>query len=88
MPADATYTPEAKRQVLYAFWKKYVGTPVILLGGSIGGAFAIDFAIEHPDAVHKLVLVDPQVSCPSCLPIRCFYPCLFYTTGPLDSHPH
>ena len=31
------------------------------MGGSIGGALAIDFAVEHPDAVSKLVLVDPQV---------------------------
>jgi pimeloyl-ACP methyl ester carboxylesterase len=30
------------------------------MGGSIGGALAIDFAVEHPDAVAKLVLVDPQ----------------------------
>jgi pimeloyl-ACP methyl ester carboxylesterase len=32
------------------------------MGGSIGGALAIDFAVEHPDAVSKLVLVDPQVT--------------------------
>eukprot|EP00959_Pyramimonas_sp_CCMP1952_P060352 1260937-Pyramimonas_sp.AAC.1 len=31
------------------------------MGGSIGGAIAIDFAVEHPDAVEKLILVDPQV---------------------------
>lgn len=61
MPKDVSYTPEAKRKVLYSFWKQYINTPIVLLGGSIGGAFAIDFALEHPDAVEKLVLVDPQV---------------------------
>ena len=67
MPKDVSYTPEAKRKVMYDFWKQYIGTPVVLLGGSIGGAFAIDFALEHPDAVEKLVLVDPQVGYSSCL---------------------
>lgn len=61
MPKEVSYTPEAKRKVLYDFWRQYVGTPIVLVGGSIGGAFAIDFAREHPDAVDKLVLVDPQV---------------------------
>ena len=62
MPKNVSYTPEAKRKVLYSFWKQYIGTPIVLVGGSIGGAFAIDFALEHPDAVDKLVLVDPQVN--------------------------
>lgn len=60
MPTDVDYSPKAKRQLLYDFWKQYIGTPVVLMGGSIGGALAIDFAVEHPDAVAKLVLVDPQ----------------------------
>jgi len=60
MPSDVDYSPKAKRQLLYDFWKQYIGTPVVLMGGSIGGALAIDFAVEHPDAVSKLVLVDPQ----------------------------
>eukprot|EP00238_Polyblepharides_amylifera_P013543 CAMPEP_0196588026 /NCGR_PEP_ID=MMETSP1081-20130531/59340_1 /TAXON_ID=36882 /ORGANISM="Pyramimonas amylifera, Strain CCMP720" /LENGTH=384 /DNA_ID=CAMNT_0041910397 /DNA_START=3 /DNA_END=1154 /DNA_ORIENTATION=+ len=55
-----SYSPASRRQLLYDFWKQYIGTPVILLGGSIGGAIAIDFAAAHPDAVEKLVLVDPQ----------------------------
>lgn len=61
MPAEVSYAPEAKRRVLYDFWAKFVGEPVVLLGGSIGGGFAMDFAAEHPDAVQQLVLVDPQV---------------------------
>ena len=39
--------------MLYFFWKQYIGTPMVLVGGSIGGAFAIHFALEHPDAVES-----------------------------------
>ena len=32
----------------------------MLVGASLGGATAIDFALSHPEAVQKLVLVDGQ----------------------------
>jgi len=32
--------------------------PVALLGASLGGAIAIDFALRHPDCVERLILVD------------------------------
>jgi len=52
--------PDQKREHLYAFWKAKVGRPMTLLGASLGGAIALDFALAHPDAVARLVLVDPQ----------------------------
>ena len=55
------YRLAVNRTLRPTYRKQYIGTPVVLMGGSIGGALAIDFAVEHPDAVSKLVLVDPQV---------------------------
>lgn len=54
------YSPEAKRAHLYAFWKENVKRPMVLCGASLGGAAAIDFATNHPEAVEKLVLIDAQ----------------------------
>ena len=34
--------------------------PITLVGASLGGAIAMDFAQEHPDAVSRLVLLDSQ----------------------------
>uniref|UniRef100_A0A7S2N1Z3 AB hydrolase-1 domain-containing protein n=1 Tax=Haptolina brevifila TaxID=156173 RepID=A0A7S2N1Z3_9EUKA len=47
------------REHLYAFWKRQLGDQkVTLVGFSLGGAVAIDFAASHPECVDRLVLVD------------------------------
>jgi len=43
---------------LYYFWKTLISQPVILIGASMGGAAAIDFTLNHPESVKKLVLID------------------------------
>lgn len=55
------FSPAAKRAQLFAFWQTQLqGRPMILGGASLGGGIAIDFAAAHPEAVERLVLVDPQ----------------------------
>ena len=47
------------REHVRAFWQQELGgAPVQLVGTSMGGAVALDFAATHPDAVSKLTLVD------------------------------
>ena len=47
------------RMHLHAFWLQELGgQKVHLVGTSMGGAVALDFANAHPEAVEKLVLVD------------------------------
>lgn len=54
--------PSQKREHLKAFWKEHLGgRPIALMGCSLGGAVAIDFALNFPEAVEKLILVDAQV---------------------------
>jgi pimeloyl-ACP methyl ester carboxylesterase len=43
---------------LYHFCQTVIQQPVILVGASMGGAAAIDFTLNYPDAVEKLVLID------------------------------
>ena len=50
--------PSTIRQHLYATWQQLINRPVVLLGASLGGAIAIDFALRHPDCVERLILVD------------------------------
>ena len=62
-PAEARppLGPEQKRAHLYAFWKTVLKEkPMLLLGTSLGGAVALDFASAHPSAVAGLALVAPQ----------------------------
>ncbi|MGI0485966.1 alpha/beta fold hydrolase [Pantanalinema rosaneae CENA516] len=43
---------------LYYTWKTLIGQPVVLVGASMGGAVAIDFALTYPEAVQQLVLIN------------------------------
>ncbi|WOH07875.1 hypothetical protein DCAR_0727309 [Daucus carota subsp. sativus] len=54
-------TVVSKREHLYQFWKSYIKRPMILVGPSLGAAVAIDFAVNHPEAVDKLILIDASV---------------------------
>lgn len=51
---------QAKREHLFEFWRSYIKKPMVLVGASLGGATAIDFTLEHPEAVSKLVLINAQ----------------------------
>jgi pimeloyl-ACP methyl ester carboxylesterase len=52
------FSPTAIKTHLYYTWKTLIGQPVVLVGASMGGAAAIDFALTYPDAVRQLVLID------------------------------
>ncbi len=55
---DIPYTPDAIKTHLYSVWKTLIGQPMVLVGASMGGAAAIDFALTYPDVVQQLVLLD------------------------------
>lgn len=58
---DLKISPQQKREHLFSFWQQHIGRPMALVGGSLGGAMALDFALAYPEAVEKLVLIDAQV---------------------------
>lgn len=57
-PHNVSFTPQAIKTHLYQFWQEKLNQPVVLVGASMGGAAAIDFALTFPDCVQKLVLID------------------------------
>jgi pimeloyl-ACP methyl ester carboxylesterase len=57
-PDNLEISTETIRQHLYRFWETTIQQPVILVGASMGGAAAIDFALAFPKVVQKLVLID------------------------------
>lgn len=59
--ARLRYSPKCKRDHLLAWKRAVVGErAVVVAGASIGGAAAIDFALECPEEVAGLVLIDAQ----------------------------
>lgn len=57
-PINTPFSPEAIKTHLYDFWKEKIARPVVLVGASMGGAAAIDFALTYPETVAQLVLLD------------------------------
>ena len=55
---EIRYSPETIKTHLYHFWSETIAEPVTLIGASMGGATAIDFALTYPSAVEKLILLD------------------------------
>ena len=57
-PTDIPFTPAAIKTHLYCTWKTLINQPMVLVGASMGGAAAIDFALTYPEAVKQLILID------------------------------
>ncbi|XP_073148756.1 alpha/beta hydrolase domain-containing protein VTE7-like isoform X2 [Henckelia pumila] len=51
----------SKRDHLYQFWNTYIRRPMTLVGPSLGAAVAIDFVVNYPEAVDKLIFIDASV---------------------------
>lgn len=58
LPPSVPIEPDTIRQHLYYTWKTLIDRPVILVGASMGGAVGIDFALNHPDCVERLILIN------------------------------
>lgn len=56
--ATEDVNPALIQQHLLGFCQQIVGQPVTLVGASMGGGVAIDFAVSHPTQVTQLVLLD------------------------------
>ena len=54
------YTDQRSVEVLEAFLKELKIARVVLVGNSMGGKFAWQFAARYPDQVAKLVLISPD----------------------------
>lgn len=59
---DRTVTPQINpdliKQHILAFCQQVIGRPVVLVGASMGGGAAIDFAVSYPEMVNQLILID------------------------------
>lgn len=52
--------PTEVRAHLHAFWEATIGEPCVIVGASLGGTIAMDFALNYEQAVQKVVLIDAQ----------------------------
>jgi len=56
--ASPRFDPAAIQQHLYSSWQQLIARPAVLVGASMGGAVALEFALTYPDCVEQLVLID------------------------------
>ena len=57
--AAGAVTPEALFEAMTAALDALLVEPAVLVGNSLGGAFAMHYAISRPDRVRALVLLSP-----------------------------
>ena len=55
-----SFTPAAKMAHLKSFVRNVVKEPCVIVGASLGGALAITLAVESPELVDQVVLIDAQ----------------------------
>ncbi len=65
--------PQTIRQHLFSVVKTWIGQPVMLIGASLGGAVAIDLALNYPNWVRSLILID-SVGFSGSFPVGQFLP--------------
>jgi len=78
--ATLMVNPQTIRQHLLSVVEAWIGRPVILVGASLGGAVAIDFALHYPSWVRSLVLMD-SVGFSGSFPVGQFLPSLLIGLG-------
>jgi pimeloyl-ACP methyl ester carboxylesterase len=57
-PANVPVSPATIKAHLHGFWQTCIQRPMVLVGASMGGAAAIDFALSYPEAIASLILLD------------------------------
>ena len=55
---QGAYSPATIKTHLHATWQQLIQRPVVLVGASMGGTAALDFALAYPEVVDRLVLLD------------------------------
>ncbi len=65
---DRRTTVQANARLLDRFIREVAGSPVVLIGNSMGGMISLLEADSHPDSVAGLVLVDPSLPVERQLP--------------------
>lgn len=72
-PAAISVNPGSIRQHLLSIVETWIGEPLVLVGASLGGAVAVDFALRHPNWVRSLALID-SVGFSGSFPVGQFLP--------------
>lgn len=58
-PATAAYSADLFVELIADFIREVSGAPVNIVGSSVGGAYAIRVADEHPELVNAMILIAP-----------------------------